>query len=109
MVQATSQMNDSQQSEILDQNRMKLCAALACRWSLAAFFLTAPLPAFADGVTADVNTCLLRPRHLVQLGSSVFGTLARVFVDRTDVVTQGQVVAKLDTTVEEAQLGLDRY
>jgi RND family efflux transporter MFP subunit len=102
-------MDDSQQSEILDRSRMILCAGLVCRWSLAAFFLAAPLPAFADGVTADVNTCLLRPRHLVQLGSPVFGTLARVFVDRTDVVTQGQVVAKLDTTVEEAQLALDRY
>jgi RND family efflux transporter MFP subunit len=102
-------MDDSQQSEILDRSRMILCAGLVCRWSLAAFFLAAPLPVFADGVTADVNTCLLRPRHLVQLGSPVFGTLARVFVDRTDVVTQGQVVAKLDTTVEEAQLALDRY
>jgi RND family efflux transporter MFP subunit len=102
-------MDDSQQSEILDRSRMILCAGLVCRWSLAAFFLAAPLPAFAGGVTADVNTCLLRPRHLVQLGSPVFGTLARVFVDRTDVVTQGQVVAKLDTTVEEAQLALDRY
>jgi RND family efflux transporter MFP subunit len=102
-------MDDSQRSKDLHQNRLISYAATACRWSLAAVFLAAPLPAFAEGITADVNTCLLRPRHLVQLGSPVFGTLARVFVDRTDVVTQGQVVAKLDTTVEEAQLSLDRF
>jgi membrane fusion protein, multidrug efflux system len=86
-----------------------LRAASACRWSLAALFLAGPLPAFAGGVTADVNTCLLRPRHLVQLGSPVFGVLAGVFVDRTEAVKQGQVVAKLDTTVEEAQLAMDRF
>jgi membrane fusion protein, multidrug efflux system len=86
-----------------------LRAASACRWSLAALFLAGPLPAFAGGVTADVNTCLLRPRHLVQLGSPVFGVLAGVFVDRTEAVKQGQIVAKLDTTVEEAQLAMDRF
>jgi RND family efflux transporter MFP subunit len=62
-----------------------------------------------DGIKADVSACLLKPRHVVQLGSSVFGTLAAVFVDRADVVKQGQVLAKLDTTVEEAQVALDRY
>ena len=66
--------------------------------------------AFADsGIKADVSTCLLKPRHVIQLGSSVFGVLAAVFVDRSDVVKQGQVLAKLDTTVEETQLALDRY
>jgi membrane fusion protein, multidrug efflux system len=102
-------MDDSRPAGVLDQNRVILCAVLACRWSLATFFLATPLPAFAGGVTADVSTCLLRPRHLVQLGSPVFGALTGVFVDRTDVVRQGQVVAKLDTTVEETQLALDRF
>ena len=88
---------------------LQLCAASLRRWSLAAFCVATPLQAFAGGVTADVSTCLLRPRHLVQLGSPVFGVLAGVFVDRTEVVKQGQVVAKLDTTVEEAQLVLDRF
>jgi len=86
-----------------------VCAHSVRRWSMVALFVAAPLQAFAGGVTADVNTCLLRPRHLVQLGSPVFGVLSGVFVDRTQVVKQGQVVAKLDTTVEEAQLVLDRF
>ena len=62
-----------------------------------------------SGINADVSTCLLKPRHVVQLGSPVFGLLSAVFVDRSAVVKKGQVVAKLDTTVEEAQLALDRY
>jgi membrane fusion protein (multidrug efflux system) len=102
-------MDDSQPFRVNNQSRVMLRAASACRWSLAALFLAGPLPAFAGGVTADVNTCLLRPRHLVQLGSPVFGVLAGVFVDRTEAVKQGQVVAKLDTTVEEAQLAMDRF
>lgn len=83
----------------------------ALRWLLIALALVAPSVARADdsGLKADVSTCLLRPRHLVQLGSPVFGLLTGVFVDRAETVKQGQVVAKLDTTVEEMQLALDRF
>jgi RND family efflux transporter MFP subunit len=66
-------------------------------------------PADESGLKADVSSCLLRPRHLVQLGSPVFGLLTAVFVDRSEPVKEGQVVAKLDTTVEEMQLALDRF
>jgi membrane fusion protein, multidrug efflux system len=81
------------------------------RWTILALAVALPPAAFAadGGITADVSTCLLKPRHVVQLGSPVFGLLAGVFVERSDVVKQGQVLAKLDTTVEEAQLALDRY
>ncbi len=102
-------MADRQLSGLLDKHRKLRCASSWHLWSLAAFLVATPLQAFASGVTADVSTCLLRPRHLVQLGSPVFGVLAGVFVDRTQVVKQGQVVAKLDTTVEEAQVVLDRF
>lgn len=75
--------------------------------------LAVALPAAASGdepgLKADVSSCLLRPRHLVQLGSPVFGLLTAVFVDRSEPVKEGQVVAKLDTTVEEMQLALDRF
>jgi RND family efflux transporter MFP subunit len=80
-------------------------------WLILALTLIAPPAAFADdgGLKADVSTCLLRPRHLIQLGSPVFGLLTGVFVDRAEPVKRGQVVAKLDTTVEEMQLALDRF
>jgi RND family efflux transporter MFP subunit len=102
-------MYNTQLSGRLDKGGKLLCATAMRRWSLVAFFVATPLQAFAAGVTADVSNCLLQPRHLVQVGSPVFGVLAGVFVDRTDPVKQGQVIAKLDTTVEVAQLVLDRF
>jgi RND family efflux transporter MFP subunit len=68
-----------------------------------------PVCAAESPFTADVTTCLVKPKQVIQLGSSVFGVLAKLMVDRADTVTQGQVVGKLDTSVEEAQLALDRY
>src|SRR5262249_18598882 len=62
-----------------------------------------------EGVVADVTSCLVKPRQQIQLGSPVFGVLAGVFVDWGMAVKEGQVLAKLDTTVEEAQVALDRY
>jgi RND family efflux transporter MFP subunit len=80
-------------------------------WIVLALTVMAPAFALADdtGIKADVSACLLRPRHLVQLGSPVFGLLTGVFVDRAETVKEGQVIAKLDTTVEEMQLALDRF
>jgi RND family efflux transporter MFP subunit len=60
-------------------------------------------------VAADVTTCLAKPKQVIQLGSAVFGVLAEVFVDRAEPVKRGQIVAKLDTSVEEAQVALDRH
>ena len=57
----------------------------------------------------DVLSCLVKPKQVVQIGSPVFGMLAKLFVDRSTKVTENQIVAKLDTTVEEAQLTLDRW
>lgn len=71
--------------------------------------LLLPLTARAGELSADVSSCLVKPKHVIQLGSPVFGALAKVFVDRGDHVTEGQVVAKLDTTLEEAQLALDKF
>ncbi|QEL26217.1 efflux RND transporter periplasmic adaptor subunit [Bosea sp. F3-2] len=57
----------------------------------------------------DYSACLLRPKRTIQLGSSVFGVIDEMFVDRGSWVQRGQVVAKLNTTVEEAQVELDRH
>ena len=58
---------------------------------------------------ADSTACLVKPKQVVQLGSSVFGVLAELRVGRADVVTKGQIVGKLDTSVEEAQLALNQF
>ena len=60
-------------------------------------------------VVADTLSCLVKPKQVVQVGSPVFGVLAKVYVDRATMVTENQIVAKLDTTVEEAQMALDRF
>ncbi len=63
--------------------------------------------AWADD--GGLAACLLKPKQTIQLGSPVFGVLAQVFVDRSAPVKAGEIVAKLDTSVEEAQVALDRF
>jgi multidrug efflux pump subunit AcrA (membrane-fusion protein) len=60
-------------------------------------------------LAVDATTCLAQPKQIGQLEGPVFGTLAELFVDRADPVKKGQLVAKLDTTVEEAQVALDGH
>lgn len=57
----------------------------------------------------ETSACLLRPKKTIQLGSSVFGVIDAMFVDRGTLVRKGDVVAKLNTSVEEAQVELDRH
>jgi RND family efflux transporter MFP subunit len=68
----------------------------------------APAPAAASPGLDDAANCLVRPRQTVNLGSPVFGLLTTLFVDRGARVRQGQILARLDTSVEEAQTALDR-
>ena len=56
-----------------------------------------------------VTTCLINPKRIVQLGSPVAGLLTDVLVDRGASITAGQLVAKLESSVEEAQLNIDRF
>src|SRR6516164_8836855 len=60
-------------------------------------------------VDVDVMTCMVKPKQVIELGSAVFGVLDKLMVDRSDTVKQGQIVGKLNTSVEESQLALDRF
>ena len=74
------------------------------------FLFSLMLPACSLAETlADSSSCLVKPKQVVQLGSSVFGVLAEITVDRSDVVVKGQIIGKLDTSVEEAQLAMDKF
>src|SRR5260370_28083025 len=57
---------------------------------------------------ANVSTCIIKPHVQIQLGSAVSGMLSVTLADRGDTVKQGQVVAQLESTVEQATLALDR-
>ena len=56
----------------------------------------------------DDMVCLLEPHKIANVGSPVEGTLSQVLVDRGDSVGKGQVVAKLNSSVEAANLDLKR-
>jgi RND family efflux transporter MFP subunit len=53
--------------------------------------------------------CLIEPRQVVALKSSVEGLIERIHVDRGDVVKQGQVLIELDAGVDTARLDLARF
>ncbi len=52
--------------------------------------------------------CIMEPKALVKLGSSEEGILREILVDRGDDVINGQVVAHLDSEIEEVNAELAR-
>jgi RND family efflux transporter MFP subunit len=82
---------------------------LTCLVVIACVLTGCPASAEGGAVDDDATTCLLKPKQVIDLGSPVFGLLAKVLVDRADKVKHGQAIASLNTTVEEAQLALDRH
>ncbi|MGU9991955.1 efflux RND transporter periplasmic adaptor subunit [Bordetella avium] len=61
----------------------------------------------ADGLARPM-ACLIEPFQVSELGSPAAGVLERVLVQRGDTVKKGQVIAELNTHVDEATLGLRR-
>jgi len=60
------------------------------------------------GINAGELDCVIEPHMVVKLGSPDAGVLAEVPVDRGDLITRGQVVAKLDSRIESATVELAR-
>ena len=52
--------------------------------------------------------CVIEAQQLVKLASPVVGVIARLNVDRGDVVRKGQILGKLEDDVEEAAAALAR-
>src|SRR5262245_14260909 len=84
--------------------RLALCGVSACLGVSMALAAPATTGQDLNGVT----TCLIQPKQIVQLGSPVAGLLVEVLVDRGATVKAGQVVAKLESSVEEVQVEIDR-
>lgn len=55
---------------------------------------------------SDDLDCVMQPHFVVALGSPVNGLLVEIRVDRGDIVRRGQLVAKLESSVEEATVEL---
>ena len=64
------------------------------------------LAAIAGGAAAQETTCVVEPHLVVDVGSPVDGVIEKVFVERGDLVRAGQVVAKLRSGVEEAEIAV---
>lgn len=70
------------------------------------------VPDFAIGQTVpDLHadplppvSCLIEPDQIVRLSTPVAGIVAQVNIDRGDVVQAGQILARLDTTLEDIEL-----
>ena len=60
------------------------------------------------GASATEFECVIEPQQVVKLASPVVGVIARLDVDRGDVVRQGQIVGKIEDGVEAAALALAR-
>lgn len=52
--------------------------------------------------------CVIEPQTTVKLASPVEGIIGEVLVDRGDVVKKGQIVARLESDLEEANVALAR-
>jgi RND family efflux transporter MFP subunit len=72
------------------------------------FRLALLLPLFAWPALAEDHACLIEPRQVLKLAASVQGVVAAVNVDRGDRVRKGQLVALLDSEVEEANVVIAR-
>src|SRR5688572_3734698 len=84
-------------------------------WCLIAYLAMQPagLPSPAQAQSAPAAParefeCVIEPEQVVKLASPVVGVIARLDVDRGDIVRKGQVLGKLEDGVETASLALAR-
>jgi RND family efflux transporter MFP subunit len=75
----------------------------------ALFLLTSGALAQAADESPAGFDCVITPSQTVDLGSAVPGQLHEVLVDRSQQVSAGQVVASLDSRLEEANLAIASF
>lgn len=59
-------------------------------------------------VLAQEISCVIEPKQLIKLSTPVEGVIAEISVERGQVVTKGQVIARLESDVEESSVTLAR-
>jgi RND family efflux transporter MFP subunit len=64
------------------------------------------LPVLARAQAMPPLDCIVEPEMVIELSSSVDGVVRDVLVDRSDPVSAGQVLATLESRVEEAEVDL---
>jgi RND family efflux transporter MFP subunit len=75
--------------------------------ALAGLAISAALPGRAQEQKGNSEfECLIQPKVVLKLGTPVPGLISEVLVDRGSVVKKGDVLARLESGVEEAALSL---
>ncbi len=75
---------------------------------IAAFLLTQAARAQSLDEYAARASCLITPFHVYKLAMPTPGPLASVAIKRADVVKKGQIIAQLESVVEQAQVDAAR-
>jgi RND family efflux transporter MFP subunit len=80
-----------------------------CRIAGPVVLLAAALPVAASAQDHDIGSgfdCLIQPTQVLKLGTPIPGLLNEVLVDRGAHVKKGDVIARLESTVETASVAL---
>lgn len=82
------------------ENRLIRCAL---QWPATVTLIVA-MATMSPTAASDLPEldCLLEPEMRVEVSSAVPGVLEKIYVERADVVDEGQPIAKLESSVEEA-------
>jgi RND family efflux transporter MFP subunit len=75
----------------------------AAAWAVAS---TALATSDSGGELFD---CVIEPRQVIELRAPIEGLIQRIYVDRGDAVTEGQVLVELNATVERASADLAKF
>jgi RND family efflux transporter MFP subunit len=88
-------------------SRVRARLLVFCTVLPAAMLVAIAPPARAqDKVNADEFSCLIQPKMVLKLGTPVPGLISEVLVDRGTIVKKGDVIARLESGVEETALSL---
>jgi RND family efflux transporter MFP subunit len=82
--------------------------ALGAAWSAADAGLPAPARAQPRGVAGDGLECMVEPMQSVVVSAPVAAVVQEVLVERGDFVERGQVIARLESSVEQATVASAR-
>lgn len=88
----------------------RMLAALPALPALAVLLMSVPakLPAQEGMFPETPLDCVVRPKNVTELSSEEQGVLTEILVDRGQKVERGQVVARLDSRLQESAVALAR-
>lgn len=85
------------------------CVMWCLGWSVG-LVLASPIARSETLATSNASTtefeCVIEPQQRVKLASPIVGVIARLDVDRGDIVRRGQILGKLEDGVEAATLAV---